>query len=195
MERYAREADRIHYANAHGILRNVLGKALNEDGAALAIGEEAQGRPRLTGRTDLSFSIAHSRDRLAIALADRPCGVDVEYSEAGESDEIVAIHCFHPDECAAIAACPKAQRTQCFYAVWTRKEAVLKALGLGLTIDPAGFSVGADGEAARFDENPHAPRIFSWALDPIDGFQMALALASPVQDCGRDSPREGGTHH
>lgn len=81
-------------------------------------------------------------------LADRGNRADqADQTTPGELTDVVAQ--LHPCERDAILALPPADRTAAFYRCWTRKEAVLKALGRGLSLPLNGFqvrtgSIGAD---------------------------------------------------
>jgi 4'-phosphopantetheinyl transferase len=91
-------------------------------------GSDEHGRPHFAGRHDLAVSLASAEGVTAAAVTrGAPVGVDIEHLDdarfAGIGDVLL-----HPDERAAGAA--ELART------WVRKESLLKALGVGLGIDP-----------------------------------------------------------
>lgn len=86
----------------------------------------------------MNFSLSHAHGRVAVAVGDVPLGVDVE-QVAGEPVE----HVLSAAERELFAALPPERRAAAFARTWTRKEAVLKALGLGLTANPGSFDVGS----------------------------------------------------
>ena len=106
------------------------------DGAELQVDEH--GRPWAPG---VSFSVSHSGGLglIAMAGADRRIGVDVERSRRQLDFRALAERFFHPDEVAAIGS-----RRDAFFRCWTRKEAVVKALGLGLQHPLKSFRVDVD---------------------------------------------------
>lgn len=174
MKRYAREADRIRYANAHGMVRTVLAAAAGTEPCALDIRYDS-GKPWLAFPPAIHFSIGYSRDRVALLLARKPCGVDVEYVDLGSPEDLGPAALFHPREQARIFESPSADRSRRFYAIWTRKEAVVKARGVGVGLDFSSFSVETDGAPVLFEKGMCRP-ISSWAIGPVRGFQLAVAL-------------------
>ncbi|MET9566624.1 4'-phosphopantetheinyl transferase family protein [Streptomyces tauricus] len=96
----------------------------------------------------LHFSLSHSGDLSLLAFAARPVGIDVEAVPApetvGEAAEVL-----HPREAAELAALPADERPAVFAAVWTRKEAYLKGLGIGLSDSPAAHYVGSGAVPAH----------------------------------------------
>ena len=71
---------------------------------------------------------------MLLALArDREVGVDVEVLRASVSVEAIARRYFHSDEYAFLMGCLEAERKLEFLRLWTRKEALLKAKGIGVS--------------------------------------------------------------
>ena len=84
----------------------------------------------------LSLSISHSADRAFCALTDEPettVGADIERIEPREPGFVEQF--FTPAEIAAVGAVPPDQRDTLITAIWSAKEAVLKALRVGLRAD------------------------------------------------------------
>jgi 4'-phosphopantetheinyl transferase len=137
---------REEFVVGRGCVRRLLGAQLEIDPRAVAIESGQHGKPRLrVGR--LAFNVAHSRGVVLIALAGGgDVGVDVEFVDARVELLDVARSAFHPGDLARIegAATQDARLTE-FYRCWTRREAVAKADGRGLSIGPEEFCAG-DGE-------------------------------------------------
>lgn len=87
------------------------------------------GKPYLADRPDIHFSISHCRSAIAVAVSDSPVGVDVEAFRSF-SDGLLD-KSMNPSEKAAILASEEPQEV--FASLWTRKEAVFKLLGTGIT--------------------------------------------------------------
>lgn len=138
--RFAFERDRRRFVAARLALRRILGMALGRDPAALVIEAPPLHRPRLAGDSGLDFNLSHS-GRLALVAVGQaaPLGVDVEEWRSVPDAAALAARLFTPRECAALAADPRAA----FLTCWTRKEAVLKSTGLGLSVEPRTVEVGA----------------------------------------------------
>ncbi len=97
--------------------------------------ENAYGKPLLPdGR---SYSLSHTDGAVALCVDALPVGLDMERVRA--CDERVARRCFLPEEGAYIRSAPETDAA--FTAVFTRKEAVVKAVGKGFALPLTGFSV------------------------------------------------------
>ncbi|MFE6744806.1 4'-phosphopantetheinyl transferase family protein [Kitasatospora purpeofusca] len=175
--RFVRDADRTVYLAAHVALRQVLGRRLGLAPGELVFGrepcpgcDEPHGRPRLAGRVSGAphFSLSHGGGRVLIGLAGAPVGVDVEPLPAADSAEVLATT-LHPAEQAELADVRPADRPGAFARLWTRKEAYLKGLGIGLGRPPAADYLGT-AEPAR--------RPAGWAVTDVPaGPRHAAAVA------------------
>lgn len=141
--RFAFEHDRRRFAAARLGLRRILGAILGVAPAALVIDAAPLQRPRLAGAAGLDFNLSHS-GRLALLAVARaaPLGVDVEEWRSVPDAVALAGRLFTRGERAALAADPR----DAFLTCWTRKEAVLKSTGLGLSVEPRTVEVGATPE-------------------------------------------------
>jgi len=147
----------------------------------LRCGSDAHGRPRLLAtaavRRPAHVSVARAGDLSVVAITDAgPVGVDVEAEGAAgfAGFEDVALH---RDERATTA--DDATR------LWVRKEALLKAYGLGLAIDPRDIRLGDDGLEAW--DSAHPPPRTVWLRDlAVPGHVVAVAvLPHADQDVAR----------
>jgi 4'-phosphopantetheinyl transferase len=90
------------------------------------------GKPYLTHFPNIAFNHSHSQQNYALAMSRdlKDIGVDVEDLARKVRFEALARHAFHPRELAAWEAsdCPE----EYWFKVWTAKEAILKASGLGI---------------------------------------------------------------
>lgn len=182
--RFRFDRDRDRFVARRGQLRELLGRDLGIAPNALRLVEDGHGKPALLDDPELRFSLSHSNGRALIATARGVAiGCDIEWRNAELACPKVAERLFAPAEYAALAALPPDQWVAGFFNCWTRKEAYVKALGLGLSYPLDTFTVSvAPDEPARFisDEN-------GWTLtsfEPAPGFQAALvtwAGASPAR--------------
>jgi 4'-phosphopantetheinyl transferase len=99
----------------------------------VGLAHEPGGRPVLRGAAaELHVSISHGRRAVAVALtALAPVGVDVERLRPVDAVGL-ARRWFPAEEAAWLHALPPGQRERAFFWLWTHKEAVGKARGLGL---------------------------------------------------------------
>ena len=83
--------------------------------------------------SNIHFSISHTKTALAVAIDHSPIGIDIESlaSASRIADQHFLSRTMSPDEQSAIAAAPNP--CLAFTELWTRKEALVKARGTGLT--------------------------------------------------------------
>jgi 4'-phosphopantetheinyl transferase len=104
------------------------------------------GRPRVDvdGRPGPSVSLTHSGEVAAVAVAGVPVGIDLEPIErVGADIEAVLLS---PREQRAWSVVAPTDRPQALLRTWVRKEALLKATGEGLAIDPRLVELGPPGD-------------------------------------------------
>jgi 4'-phosphopantetheinyl transferase len=174
------------YAARRSALRLVLGAALGLRPEAVPLESGAHGKPRLSAAAELSFNLSHRGETAVIALARAGAvGVDVESARTRSSPLRLAARHFHPDEAAAIAALPAELATDAFLRCWTAKEAVLKALGTGLSESMRGVVVEPDPRGPlRLLKMPGAQKPANWTLHALclPRGQLTVALALPVPE-------------
>jgi 4'-phosphopantetheinyl transferase len=186
LERAARfrfERDARRFAVARAWLRDTLSRYLGCPPRAIELRYSAQGKPFLsaTGST-LQFNIAHSDDLAVLGVClTRSIGIDVERIREDADHEPVIRRFFAADEIAQWLALPVEKRVDAFFHGWTCKEALVKAMGDGLSTPLDGFAVsmscdepamlrhvaGNPDEAARW-------RLWSWI--PQAGYRAAACV-------------------
>lgn len=128
--RAARLRDAVHrerFVLAHAFLRRELAARIGTPPAAIAFDFGPAGKPQVKG---LEFSLSRSGELAALAVSScQAVGVDIEQIRPIDV-ELIAAHHFALREALALAASP--EPLACFFRLWTRKEAVLKANGLGI---------------------------------------------------------------
>jgi 4'-phosphopantetheinyl transferase len=145
--RFHFQTDRDHYIAAHGMLRSILGKYLKMDPEELTFYYGPYGKPMLTKKTNpcmVRFNISHSHGLALYVVAKCEVGVDLEFIHEDYSFGGIVEQFFSQQEMAELNSCPEHLRVDLFFQLWTRKEAYLKARGLGLSGDlkqPEFFSV------------------------------------------------------
>ncbi len=148
LARFVNERDRLRYAAAHTLARRVLAAHLGIAPGDVPIRLRckrcggAHGKPFVDGGPE--YSLTHGGDLVAVGVTySGPVGVDVEpLSRAhhhGLAQRVLA-----PEELALHERLSEDERPLDLLRSWTRKEAVLKATGDGLTVGPATVVVTAD---------------------------------------------------
>jgi 4'-phosphopantetheinyl transferase len=144
-----------------------------------------KGKPELTNGGGLQFNISHSAERVVVAVTTTwPLGVDVEQIRPMEDAADIARRFFSPNEVQAFEDLGEEQRLEGFFNCWTRKEALIKAVGEGVFVSLDRFDVSlTPGEPARLvtlDGQPADPE--SWHLIHLEPeVAMVGALATPAR--------------
>ena len=144
-ERLGFAADRFGSVAGWLLVRRLLAER-GVDADALAVRENAFGKPEFVGCEGLHFSISHTAGHVMAAVSERPVGCDVE--RIAPVEEAVMRAALTGDEfgcCEGFSSGP--QRDACFCRLWVRKESYVKALGIGLGREPRSFSVLNDAVA------------------------------------------------
>ena len=140
-----------------------------------------QGRPYLRGIAKLEFNVSHSADLAVIAVSTRgPLGIDLESHHEVKSVLDLAFRYLHPDELRLVKSAPPAERSSVFLTCWTRKEAVLKSTGVGLTVDLRTLNVGAEPDETPL-RLPGFPPLRVVSLTPSANFIAACATGPGVR--------------
>jgi 4'-phosphopantetheinyl transferase len=165
---FVKARDGSRYRAAHAALREILAAGLDCLPAQLSFVAGPQGKPRLVaGASTLAssetvqlpqFSLSHSGGHGLIAVHPQAAvGVDIEALDkdlpGAPFDEALARQVLSSTEWHAWRNLAPADQPCAFLRAWTRKEACLKAWGLGLWADPAGVNVGWEG-AVRCSNAP-----------------------------------------
>lgn len=176
---------RNRFIAGRGLLRELLGAYLDEPATALQLRQGPRGKPALAGKqADLHFNLSHSSDRALYAVARREVGVDLEAMDRQIDYAAVAERVCTRREWTAFQALSTAQIQDAFFACWTRKEAVAKAIGAGLASSLRTLEVcfqGGESPDGRVNLRDAAGCLWSVLNVPL-GPGWAGALASGGAD-------------
>lgn len=143
--RFVFEQDRSWFIARRGLLRTILSGYLDVAPGALEFRDGPHGKPAIAsdaGEPPLRFSASHTAGTALFAVtAGREVGVDLERVRPDFPSDEVAERFFSPDEVQAFRAVSAAGRPIAFFSCWTRKEAYLKARGVGLSLPLDRFDV------------------------------------------------------
>jgi 4'-phosphopantetheinyl transferase len=155
------------------------------------------GKPFLQPPHDaLYFNVSHSRDLVLFGFTRGwEIGLDVEAIRPDFATLEIANRFFASDEAATLAQLDDSERVGAFFNCWTRKEAYIKARGIGLSLGLSTFAVTLEpGERAtltRVDNDADAPN--RWTLLSLDvGLDYRAAVALEVRNCDVSCFRWGG---
>jgi len=107
--------------------------------SAIELVRGEHGKPRLAAEPErLAFNLSHSGDLVLVAVTrGREVGVDVEREKPGRDLVALAERALSAEDATAVRDAGEDERPHVFYALWTRHEARLKCLGIGLGRPPA----------------------------------------------------------
>lgn len=180
------DGDRTRFVRSRIWLRLLLAERLDLPVADIRFRAAAHGKPELAPPLPawLRFNMSRS-GCLGLYALSRGCevGVDLEDSSRVVDTEAVASRFFSPTERRVLGGLGEEEQRRGFYRIWTRKEAVLKAVGVGLTAPMAALDVS--GELARWEPGPQtvpgmARRWSVHDLDVAPGYAAALAVEATV---------------
>ncbi|MDF0487300.1 4'-phosphopantetheinyl transferase superfamily protein [Sphingomonas sp. H39-1-10] len=169
--RFAFARDRRRFIVRRARLRAVLADATGVAAERLVYTENAYGKPALVDGP--KFSASHSHELWAVAVSDRELGLDVEYRQPGIDWRDLAAGLFGAGERTALAALAEDDAARGFFDCWARKEAFVKAIGIGLSYPLDAFAVSVTPEA-RLLSGADGWAIASVAL--ADGYSGALVI-------------------
>ncbi|WP_289039706.1 4'-phosphopantetheinyl transferase superfamily protein [uncultured Zobellia sp.] len=184
--RFKFEKDRKVYVLARGLLRVLSRGYLQINSAQINFSYNEFGKPYYSHSTPLRFNVSHSGDSIVIAFTNTgEVGVDVERIKNDFKVAKIAEGFFSSDEISSLLAFPEEKRAQVFFNCWTRKEAFIKAKGVGLSFDLTSFSVSIADEAPELlrtqwdSKEKNTWKLFSF--DNFMGYCMALCVPVSVQ--------------
>lgn len=154
-ERFRFARHRTRWVTCRALLRQQLATYCGISAAQIVFQKNAAGKPAIASHcTEASaipqFNLSHSRDLAVLAVRDDgPVGVDIEYLKEFNQRQAVAARFFTTREQAELSAVPASGQLLAFYCIWTRKEAILKATGLGLSGRLDAFDVAAAADDAH----------------------------------------------
>jgi 4'-phosphopantetheinyl transferase len=169
-ERAGRMGDdliRSRFLASRAWLRVILGRELGINAGVVRYTRSERGKPSVLHGGDLCFSLSRSAGVALVAVTrGRAVGVDVEQIRSDVDDAGLAERFFSPAEAGELRALPETERRAAFFALWVRKEAVVKATGAGLGDGLGHF----DARGGRVDDR--------WSLASLDaGPELAAAVA------------------
>ena len=181
--RFRFERDYATYVLAHAVWRLALAGWLEREATAVPLVRAPSGQPLLP-ETGWATSLSHSGSQVAIAAARADAlGIDIERSPSPRSLNDLSSTICTPREAEAMQQLPVAEREAALLVLWTRKEALLKAFGTGLSVDPATFAV-LPGLAAGLSHAAHLPPCRVVDLAVRGGLVGALALPLAMDGYG-----------
>jgi 4'-phosphopantetheinyl transferase len=187
--RFVRTRDEHRFVLAHAALRVLLGRALEAAPERVAYEYGENGKPFLArGLGSLQFNMSHAGEIGLVAMCrHRPLGVDVEEVRELANALDIAEQNFSAAEQAVLRSLPRAEQHAAFFRCWTRKEALLKAMGEGIGAGLDTFDVdlapGSKSALRRYADRPgEEARVSLRDLPAPTGYAAAGAVEKKSND-------------
>ncbi|HLS43757.1 MAG TPA: 4'-phosphopantetheinyl transferase superfamily protein [Paenalcaligenes sp.] len=172
------ESDQIHRQLAYACTYWLLQHHAAVSSHMLHINYDALGKPFTQSLPQWHINWSHSGQQLCIALAHTPVGIDIEHHQAIDPKSLLS-HYFPNDP--SPEGCLSA-----FYDLWVCKEALLKAQGMGLRVEPCNIVLHTPSPTfSRVAASPAALGLehYTYALVPCPA-QYSCAVATRGQVSG-----------
>jgi 4'-phosphopantetheinyl transferase len=182
--RQRRPSDRDGLILAYALHRLFLARLLDLETTQVPLQRDALGCPRLVG-LPMETSLSHTSDAVAFAFSrSGPVGVDIEAGHRAEVMAELAERICHHDEVAQLASLSTADRNTALLRLWVRKEAYLKAAGVGLVCEMSEFAAPEGATLELAIAAGHLPgEVQTKILATLPGYLAAIACTPgmPVQ--------------
>ncbi|MGE3804805.1 MAG: 4'-phosphopantetheinyl transferase superfamily protein [Gemmataceae bacterium] len=197
-ERYRHEGARQMFLAGRWLVRAMLSRYAALEPAAWRFRANGHGRPEIAmlGLEGLRFNLSHSAGVLLLGVArERDIGVDVEHVNERRDLLGIAHHSFSAVEIEQVERAAPHERAERFFAIWTLKEAYIKARGMGLAFPLDRFAVRTESVSitrfevdADLDPAPADWHLHDWRLRPahhaalfVRGRELKIWLRHPLQ--------------
>ena len=191
--RYVHIEDAARHLAGRALARRMLRAVFGQDIAA-EFARSPYGKPFCPG-VSADFSISHSGNMVWVALCRcASVGIDVEQMRP-LPDAVELTSQLHPQEQKDLLSLPPAELQTAFYRCWTRKEAIIKAVGMGLSMPLQSFSVRTGPQESNWITSLTANAVHGavamlevcgqWTSRDIratDGYQCSVAAHGPCLD-------------
>ncbi len=183
---FHQENDRLRYLASRILLRSILSRYLTHPANELDFQTGPHGKPFLCSDRDhlpeIHFNLSHSGKYAALAFSSAsPVGIDIEAMRDTIRAEALVRRFFHADEYAEFLELDEKEQQEFVLRRWTVREAFLKGIGSGLSLDPASFYVRERSPVFCIEKSQKD--YSSWRIEPIPvpgAYLCSIAYQPPV---------------
>lgn len=151
--------DAARFVCTHGAMREILSLYTENSTAKLQFSRNDFGKPFLIDNRvlDLRFSLSYRRHRALLTVAkSQEIGVDIEFFDNEIDVNFLIKTVCSETEKREFSMCDEYEKPRAAFQMWTRKEAILKAVGRGFSLDARQIEIGFAGNCGvvetSFDE-------------------------------------------
>lgn len=163
MQRFHFADDQRRFIISRGLLRKLLGHYLGIDPKRIRFDHNKYGKPNLSRELNVNFNLSHSGEVVLHAIGyEKRIGIDVELIREDIPYDKITDYSFSESEKKSLSGLSDEKKIGAFFNCWTRKEAYIKAIGLGLSYPMSTFDVSvAPGAITKLIGN----RLFPYEVD------------------------------
>lgn len=162
------------------LIKKSLASKLNVSFREIKIKKDKYGKPYLYNylvNAPIAFNLAHSNGVLVLAISNsQSIGVDVEEVNKQNYLELINTICTSDEEEYIQRSYSSQLKNEKFLFIWTRKEALLKYLCKGFSLDPVKFSVPFHKSIEKKDN------LLYYTFYPYDNFISTFVIESKNED-------------
>lgn len=129
--------DQNRYIITHSILRHILAAYEGQSASTLTFSKTKYGKPFLNNEKEketIQFNMSYSKNVVCYIISNKnEVGIDIEYLNVDFEWADIAKSYFLKKELRFLETLPRKEQVKAFYNLWTRKEALLKLKGIGLS--------------------------------------------------------------
>ena len=177
-ERFKHTSDYNCYVAVHALLRIELSKLMGIKAKSIRISESETGKPFIPD-IDLPFSLSRTKNMFAFVIGKKHqiLGIDIEQIKPEIDFKKISLNYFCVEEQLSILSFKNiADQKRTFFEIWTRKEALLKALGVGISNDLVKVHV-LEGENV-LDLLGRQNNYHSFKIDSVRKKEAIISIAS-----------------
>lgn len=177
----ARRMKRAHDADtrvlAYALHRLFLGALQGVPPGEVPLWRDPNGRP-MVGDGTWCTSLSHAEGAVALAAGPgSPVGIDLERADRAAGMAAIAEEVWHSTECAGMERTTRAQRGRALLETWVRKEAYLKASGVGLLAPMTQFALPENAVLPLLHDGERPGLVRTGLLDLLPDYVVALCAA------------------
>lgn len=140
-ERFVVEPPKIQYIITRAFLRLGLSSLLNIEVQSYEFKKNKWGKP-LFIKSPYEFNVSHTKNYAAIAFSfQKKIGIDIETKKKEFAAKNIAYRFFSEEEKAFLKQTATNDLSQHFFNIWSGKEAVSKAVGMGMSLNLDSYTV------------------------------------------------------
>lgn len=122
--------DRNRFIICRAVLKCILSEIVTLNTNQINFAYNKNNKPFLASHSSMYFNLSHSHDYALIGIANSEIGVDIEYIDKNFVFNDILTNIFNTQEIYKVNK--SVNKHLCFYKLWTRKEAYVKHIGIGV---------------------------------------------------------------